>query len=155
MITWPLGVSLGSTTTLNDVDADEGRGRAAVELIGSRLPLASTLVGAVVEVPGRAAVLGDQEADAGRARVALAGGGDDDRLVGVVVPAEDGDAADVDAGGRAEVGQRDLGRAAGAGRQEVGRLPDAAAGAGDVDGVARGVGGIDRQAADPARTAAG
>ena len=95
------------------------------------------------EVPGRAAVLRDQEADARGARVPLAGGGDDDRLVGVVVPAEDGDAADVDADGRAEVGQRDVGRAAGAGRQEVGRLPDAAAGAGDVDGVARGVGRVD------------
>ena len=33
--------------------------------------------------------------------------GDDDRLVGVVVPGEDGDAADVDARARAEVGQRD------------------------------------------------
>ena len=47
--------------------------------------------------------------------------------------------------GRAEIGQRDVGRAVGAGRQEVGRLPDAAAGAGDVDGVARRVGGIDRR----------
>ena len=42
----------------------------------------------------------------------------------------------------AEVGQGDPGRPAGAGREEVGRLPDAAAGAADVDRVARGVGGI-------------
>ena len=42
---------------------------------------------------------------------AVAGAGDDDRLVRVVVPAEDGDRADVDPEGRAEVGQRDVGRA--------------------------------------------
>ena len=84
-------------------------------------------------------------------RVALAGGGDDDRLVGVVIPGEDGDPADVDAGGRAEVGERNPGRARGAGREEVGRLPDAAAGAGGVDRVARGVGRVDGQAGDLAR----
>ena len=99
------------------------------------------VVGAVVEVPGRPAVVGDQEADARRAGVALAGRGDDDRLVGVVIAGEDGDPADVDAGGGAEVGERNPGRARGAGREEVGRLPDAAAGAGGVDRVARGVGG--------------
>ena len=95
--------------------------------------------------------VGDQEADARRAGVALAGGGDDDRLVGVVIAGEDRDPADVDAGGRAEVGERNPGRARGAGREEVGRLPDAAAGTGGVDRVARGVGGVDGQAGHPAR----
>ena len=51
------------------------------------------------------------------------------------------------AGGRAEVGERDPGRAVGVGRQEVGRLPDSAAGTGRVDRVARGIGGIDRRPA--------
>ena len=109
------------------------------------------VVRAVVEIPGRPAVLGDQEADARRAGVALAGGGDDDRLVGVVIAREDRDPADVDAGGRAEVGERNPGWAAGTGREEVGRLPDAAAGAGGVDRVARGVGRVDGQAGNPAR----
>src|SRR4051794_17280828 len=43
MMTWPSGVRLGSTTTLNDVEPTKARSRR-VELIGSRLPLASTLV---------------------------------------------------------------------------------------------------------------
>ena len=70
------------------------------------------VVGAVVKVPGRPAVVRDQEADARRAGVALAGCGDDDRLVGVVIAGEDRDPADVDAGGRAKVGERNPGRAA-------------------------------------------
>ena len=145
-----VGRELGIDDDLERRRADEGP--VARRRLNRQQVAAGVDVGRAVEqVPGRAAVLGDQEADARRARVALAGGGDDDRLVRVVVPAEDGDAADVDAGGRAEVGQRDVGRAAGAGRQEVGRLPDAAAGAADVDRVARRVGRVDREAADPAR----
>src|SRR5439155_6991895 len=98
--------------------------------------------------PGGAAVAGAEEADAGEvggaARVGEAGGDEEDRLVRVAVAAEDGDAAGVDAEGRAEVRQRDVGRP---GRvEEVARLPDAAGGAGDVDGVARRVGRVDRQA---------
>ena len=51
----------------------------------------------------------------------------------------------------AEVGEGDPGRPVGVGGQEVGGLPDAAAGAGGVDGVTRGVGGIHRDRADLAR----
>ena len=47
-----------------------------------------------------------------------------------------------------EVGQRDVGRTVGVGGQEVGRLPDAATGAGHVHRVARGVRGVDRDRAD-------
>jgi len=65
------------------------------------------------------------------AAVAVAGGDDHDRLVRVIVAAEDGDPADVDPEGRAEVGDRDVGRAGAVGGQEVVRLPDAAGGAGD------------------------
>ena len=43
MITWPVGVSWGSTATLIGRRADERRDRGLAELIGSRLPLASTL----------------------------------------------------------------------------------------------------------------
>src|SRR5262249_36640673 len=42
MITWPSGVSWGSTTALNDVIPIKVRSRCA-ELIGRRLPLESTL----------------------------------------------------------------------------------------------------------------
>ena len=72
------------------------------------------VVGAVVEVPGRPAVLRNQETDAWCAGVALAGGGDDNRLVGIVVARKYGDAADVDAGGRAKFGERNPGRTVGA-----------------------------------------
>ena len=112
MITWPVGVGLRVDDDRKDVSPTNSRSRLA-ELIGRMLPLAVDVVGAVVEVPGCAAVLRDQEADARRAGVALAGRGDDDRLVGVVIAGEDRDPADVDAGGRAEVGERNPGRAGG------------------------------------------
>ena len=73
--------------------------------------------------------------------------------VGIVVPSKDSNAVDIDAGTGTEVGQRDVSRAIGVGRQEVGRLPDAAAGASHVDGVARGVGGVDGDRADLAGVA--
>ena len=62
----------------------------------SRCGERQVVVGAVEQRPGRAAVHRAEEADAAGAGVALAGGGEDDRLVRVVVAAEDGDAADVD-----------------------------------------------------------
>ena len=64
MITWPLGVSLGSTMTLNDGRCRRTRGCAQVEFDRQQVAAGIDVVGAVVEVPGRAAVLGDQEADA-------------------------------------------------------------------------------------------
>ena len=45
--------------------------------------------------------------------------------------------ADIDSRARAEVGERDISRTTGVSRQEVGRLPDPAAGAGHIDRVAR------------------
>ena len=42
MITWPVGVGLGSTATWKAVSPTNSRSRLA-ELIGRRLPLASTL----------------------------------------------------------------------------------------------------------------
>ena len=84
----------------------------------------------------------------GVASVTLAAGDaasarNDDRLIGVVVAREDRDAADIDSRARPEVGERNISRAAGIRRQEVGRLPDPAAGAGHIDGVAGGVRRID------------
>ena len=81
----------------------------------SRAANGRLLFGAVEQRPGRAAVHRAEEADAlawcrRRCRsvaLAVAGAGDDDRLARVVVPGEDGDRADVEPGGRAEVGQRD------------------------------------------------
>ena len=142
MITWPLGVSWGSTTTLKEWCRRTSRSRRG-EFDRQQVAVGIDVVGAVERVQVAPPSLEIRKPTPGRAGVALAGGGEDDRLVGVVVPGEDGDAADVDAVGRAEVGQRDVGRAGGVGGQEVGGLPDAAAGAGDVDGVARGVGRVD------------
>src|SRR5206468_8875690 len=98
----------------------------------------------------------DRRVEAGAAVVAVAvtGGGEDDRLVGVVVAPEDGDGADVEAEGRAEVGERDPRRSDGIAGEEVSGLPDSAGGTGGVNGVARGVGGIDGDAADAARVGA-
>ena len=45
-------------------------------------------------------------------------------------------------GGRAEVGERNIRRAAGIGRQEIGRFPDSSAGSCHIDRVAGGVGRI-------------
>ena len=155
MITWPVGVSWGSTTTLNDVVPMNVRSRSASSLNRQQVAAGIDVVRAV-DTGSRSR---RRPARSGSRRPGVpvspfAGGGDDDRLVGVVVPGEDGDAADIDARGRAEVGERDVGRAARVGRQEVGRLPDAAAGTGDVHGVARGVGGID-QRSRPTRPRAG
>ena len=85
--------------------------------------------------------------------IALAGGGEDDGLGWVVVTGEDVDAADVDGVIGPEVGERDVGGSAGA--EEVGGLPDTAAGPADVDGVSRGVGRIDGQAGDSSGVVAG
>src|SRR5262249_35160260 len=133
--------------------ADLGEEVVALELlrrVGGRRE-GEVVVGAVEQRPGRPAVHRAEEADppAGVAErgevlaVGEAGAGDDDRLVRVVVAGEDRDRADVEPGARAEVGQGDVGRALRVGRQEVGRLPDPARGAGDVDGVARRVGRVD------------
>ena len=110
MITPPVGVGWGRRRPCSDVVPTNTWSRAASDR--QQLPLESTLSCCRAGSRSRRRP-SRQEADAGRARVALAGGGDDDRLVRVVVPGEDGDAADVDAEGRAEVGQRDVGRAAG------------------------------------------
>ena len=100
MITWPVGVSLGSTTILLTVIPTNSRLRLA-ESIGSMLPFESTLSVLSISVPGRATVRRHQEAHTRRRRMALATGGassagDDDRLIGVVVAREDRDAADID-----------------------------------------------------------
>ena len=61
--------------------ADEGPiafERRVVRFDRQGIPARIDVDRAVVEGPGRSAVGGDQEADAGRARVPLAGGGDDD-----------------------------------------------------------------------------
>ena len=52
---------------------------------------------------------------------------------------------------RPEVGERNISRAAGIRRQEIGRLPDPSAGSGHIDGVARRVGGIHRDRTHLAR----
>ena len=125
----------------------------AADSIGNKLPLESTLIRLSYRFQVAPPFMEIKKPTPGRStRIALAGGGDDDRLVGVVIPAEDGDAADIDSERRAEVGQRDVGWAVGVGRQEVGRLPDAAAGAGDVDRVARWIGRVDRQRRRSGRT---
>ena len=87
MITWPVGSELR-------IDGDRIRRRAdELAVAASRvdrqdIAVGVDVVGAVVEVPGRAAVLGDQEADAWSSRVVFAtggaaGGGDDDRVIRV------------------------------------------------------------------------
>ena len=129
------------------------RGRGCGESIGSRLPLRIDVVGAVERFQVAPPSIEIRKPTPG---VPVSPSPVAAKMIdwlGSLFAAEDRDAADVDAGGRAEVGQRDVGRAAGVGRQEVGRLPDAAAGAADVDRVARGVGRVDRQAADAGRTA--
>ena len=52
---------------------------------------------------------------------------------------------------RPEVGERNISRATGVRRQEVGRLPDSAAGTGHIDRVARRVRGIHRNRTHLAR----
>ena len=150
MITWPVGVRLGIDDDLEGRVADEVP-VAAGGFDRQDVAAGINVVRAVVEVPGRPAILRDQEADARRAGVALAGCGDDDRLVGVVIAGKTAipPMLTPEVGPKSvsgiQVGPR------GAGRQEVGRLPDAAAGAAGVDRVARGIGGVDRQPGDPAR----
>ena len=63
MITWPVGVSWGSTMTAYADRADE-LAVAAGRVDRQEVAAGIDVVGAVVEVPGRAAVLRDQEADA-------------------------------------------------------------------------------------------
>ena len=145
-MTWPVGVSLGSTTTLFTVIPTNSRLRLA-ESMGRKLPLESTLSRAVEQVPCCSTVHRHQETDARNRGVALATGhapssGDDDRLIGIVVPREDRDTADLIPGRRAEVRKRNISRAAGIGRQKIGRLPDSATGSRHINCVARRVGWI-------------
>ena len=108
MITWPEGDEFGIHDDLVGGVADEGPialQRRDVRFDRQGIPARIDVDRAVVEGPGCSAVSGDQEADAGRARVPLAGGGDDDCLVDIVVRGEDGDAADVDRVAGPEVGE--------------------------------------------------
>ena len=149
------GRELGIDDDLVGGVADEGpvalQRRGMFVSIGSGLPLESTLTELSSRVQVAPPSMEIRKPTPGVPRVPLAGGGDDDCLVHIVIPREDGDAADVDRVAGPEVGERDPGRAGGVGREEVGGLPDAAAGTGRIDGVARRVGRIDRQARDTAR----
>ena len=71
--------------------------------------------------------------------------------IGIVVPPEDRDAADIDPRRRAEVRERNIRRAAGIRRQKIGRLPDPPTGPGHINRVARGIGWIHRDCTDLAR----
>src|SRR6185312_13771069 len=94
------------------------------------------------------------------AQVRFAGQRVDDRLIRIVVAREDRDAGDIDGVGFAEIGERHVVRPArqyravlnrGVGVEEVGRLPYAAAGHGDVDRVAARIGWIDGNGRDACR----
>ena len=99
MITPPEGDELGIDDDLVGGVTDEGPvacQRRNVRFDRQRVAARIDVDRAVIEAPCCSAIRGDQEADAGRARVSLAGGGDDDCVVHIVIPREDGDAADVD-----------------------------------------------------------
>src|SRR5260370_37215101 len=84
-------------------------------------------------------------------RIPFARSRENDGLVRVAVAAEHRDAADVQAERRSEIGHRDIGRSVGIGGKEVDGLPHAAGSTGHVDRVSTGIGGINSNAADPAR----
>ena len=126
----------------------QGCCRAKLDFSGQRIAAGVDVVGAVQKQPGFSAIHRAQDSRARRVGVSVAGGGEDDRLIGIVIASENRDRADAQAGGRAVVGQRIIRRAAGVVGEEVGGLPHAAVAAGNVNRIAAGIGWIDGDAGD-------